>query len=184
MRYLESDLEDWAEQSLAKALHPEAMCAGRQVTLPSGRRLDLLFYHKHDGVHNLTVVEMKTGDVGATAVAQLADYMDEIEAGRIPNCSVFGILVSDGFLDYDADVLVRRLPRVGYIQLKPRVSCEVWYRRHHDMEEGTPERDRLRLFTMAGCDLRGAGHEDHIRGVLAAHMEPRVAIGTVEVESA
>lgn len=123
MNYTESDLEDWAEFNLGPLIHEDAICLDRQVTLPSGRRLDLLFGHPDETGHpHLTVVEMKRGRPGASAVAQLCDYMDEID-GSNHGIAVFGLLVSDGHPDNEAMALLRRLPRVGCVDLEPRLEC-------------------------------------------------------------
>jgi len=113
----ESVLEDWAQDYLEE-FH-SWRCVGRQVRLPSGRRLDLLF---EDGpvpigeertVDNVgyVVVELKSAQATPRDVAQLCDYVTELRElgwGR----SVKGLLLAPD-IDNDAQQIIRFMPDVG-----------------------------------------------------------------------
>ena len=109
IQFSERDLEDWVEGFIhdiepfrsagCKAVHTE-----RQLTLPSGQRLDLLAFTRRSGGNlDLTVLELKAVQVDGGAVIQLLNYMAEVEhiAAMLPEhgVTVGGVLVGPGITE-------------------------------------------------------------------------------------
>lgn len=67
---------------IQEIVHPRAAVIGREVRLPSGRRIDILTLHEEhiDGLHTLvfTVIEVKARAVHATDLLQLGGYLEEM----------------------------------------------------------------------------------------------------------
>lgn len=82
--WTEADVEDWV------CMYPAALwngpCSrievvGRQITLPSGTRLDvLLAILDPDHAWRLVVVEIKRGRLDASALTQLLGYLEEVRS--------------------------------------------------------------------------------------------------------
>lgn len=90
----EKVLEDWCAEYFAPHVHPKTWLLGRQVTLPSGRRLDLLFAHRDRGMLYLTVVELKAGRADVGALDQCVCYVDELRRAAWTNLKVRGVLAA------------------------------------------------------------------------------------------
>lgn len=122
MNYNESDIEDWLERELAACVHPNCRVLGRQITLPSGGRMDLLLAHNSGGHIYVTVVEVKKGRAGHRAVMQLLRYMDELETMGFSNVDVLGLVVAEAFSE-GAERLVSRLPSVSTTVVNVDIQC-------------------------------------------------------------
>ena len=126
MQWSERDLEDWAEHFMARYIHPRAKCIGRQITLPSGRRLDLLFHVDIGGAAEYVVVELKSVALSPADLAQLVGYMDEIQAGALNFGHVRGILVGSE-LPFEVESLAKRTSGVYAMQVSPFLDFECTY---------------------------------------------------------
>lgn len=92
----EKEIEDEVEWLLHAIVHPRARCMGRQVTLPSGRRIDLLAVHGPDGQFPavVTVVEIKANSSKPGDLVQLCEYVWELSKGRYTDIPVRGVLLA------------------------------------------------------------------------------------------
>ena len=130
IEFSERDLEDWVEGFIhdiepfrsagCKAVHTE-----RQLTLPSGQRLDLLAFTRRSGGNlDLTVLELKAVQVDGGAVIQLLNYMAEVEhiAAMLPEhgVTVGGVLVGPSITN-DALAAIRMVPAIHcFHEVRPR----------------------------------------------------------------
>lgn len=169
MNYNESDIEDWLESNLAKRIHPNCQVVGRQVTLPSGGRMDLLLAHHSASEHFLTVVEVRRGTANMDAVHQLIRYMDEVEAASWENVTTLGLLVAEGFTKR-ASALIERLPRVASAGVLVWMDCDIWNTPMDTDEFSDVKTPPDRLVEEAFASRSGRGAHWHsteeVRGVL------------------
>lgn len=124
MQWNERDLEDWAEDELAQYIHPRAVCVGRQVTLPSGRRADLVFMHHTPLGIYLTIAELKAVKIDTGAVVQTLDYVRELSRHGVDGVHVRGLLVGDSFSG-EARLLIGEIPSLGMVDVFVRVAIDV-----------------------------------------------------------
>ena len=96
--WTEKEIEDWAEgtpEQIWACDCTRVECVGRQITLPSGKRLDLLLVALDpDHRWRLVVVEIKAGVSDAAALVQLVDYIREVRASYGPTVKVSGVLLA------------------------------------------------------------------------------------------
>lgn len=118
----EKDLEDWAEQHMAPLIHPCARLLGRQVQLPSGKRLDLLFDHRVASRWLLTVVELKAEAATVDTVLQCLGYVNELRKCSWDDYEVRGVVAAPRVSD-DAMSLIREMRGMAWMSL--RVSLTV-----------------------------------------------------------
>lgn len=115
-------MADWCERDIEDevVLNPESVwwepcvavgVVGRQITLPSGLRLDVLLIAREPEVPRLIVVEIKQGEAGVSALLQLVGYMEEV-CRLFSGIKVSGILLASDHTD-DAMRLVRTMPSVS-----------------------------------------------------------------------
>lgn len=119
----EKDIEDWAEFELQEVTGEEsAFSIGRQVALPSGRRLDILAgaWFGDEPQLRLYVIEVKSHPATMSALAQLVRYVDEVRTywGGTP---VRGILLAT---DLPADLwnMVDEMPDYTMAKFSPAVG--------------------------------------------------------------
>jgi hypothetical protein len=100
---LEQRFEDWlaARPETLNRVGLHVSLESRQLKLPSGRRLDLLFRFDEDcdwgRSGDLLVVELKAGRSSIAAVEQLRRYVDEVgQVVATDGQDVTGILIADG----------------------------------------------------------------------------------------
>lgn len=123
----EQQIEDWAARRIQDVTgRGEAVLVGRQVTLPSGRRIDLLAMSPHDKGAEIVVVELKRDQANAAALHQLLGYMGELQEGKGWGASVLqvsGVLCAPSFTD---DVLraILWMPRVSFSYVEIVVEFE------------------------------------------------------------
>lgn len=127
IKVAERELEDWVCDNPEQLLPcVDVRVVGRQMTLPSGRRLDVLLASNDPPFNDfiLTVVELKSGPVDESTVAQLLGYMgevwslrsywqSEVSRGRV---YVHGLVAGPGITDY-ARYVVEGCTYVGYREL-------------------------------------------------------------------
>lgn len=117
----ERDLEDWAVNNMAPLIHPSAVLLGRQVTLPSGKRLDLLFRHIICGTHYWTVVEMKAGEADVDAIVQCMGYVRELRKTAYNNVKVRGVVSAQDF-SQDAYLIASEMQAMALLPLTTQLS--------------------------------------------------------------
>ncbi len=81
MHISEAELEDWAEANPEDVTRqPGAITLGRQMTLPSGGRIDLLFMHTERDPRRIVlwVAELKREKADAATIMQVQRYMGEL----------------------------------------------------------------------------------------------------------
>jgi hypothetical protein len=89
----EKDIEDFLFNN-PNYIEEGLECFGRQLTLKSGKRIDLLF--KHSGSDKLTLVEVKNGTIGRDVYYQLKGYIDELE--KMLKKPIQGVIVCRGII--------------------------------------------------------------------------------------
>lgn len=93
----EKDIEDWvcfAPHEVWSASPSYPTLVGRQITLPSGRRLDvMLLVADPDGARRLVVVEVKVGATDLNALHQLTAYLEEVREWCPSKLKVSGVLL-------------------------------------------------------------------------------------------
>lgn len=153
MNISERDLEDWI------CANPTQVVAGsvyvdRQVTLPHGRRVDVILRRVNDDGVTLFVVEVKAVQAGSDALEQVLDYVAELEScghwllaqddcDGVGNDAlrVFGILAAPSF--HPSIARPAYAARVELIQLRATLLVEASRDRQH-MSFGSSE-DALSL---------------------------------------
>ena len=132
MDWSEQKLEDWVvkhprEVWDADGAHVEV--AGRQVTLPSGNRLDVVLVVL-DAQHQwrIVVVEIKKGMLDLSALCQLLGYIEEVRQLYPPSVRVSGVLLGSGQTE-QLYLLTNAIPfvHVALYDLTPQISAPVWY---------------------------------------------------------
>jgi hypothetical protein len=122
----ERDVEDWvcrAPLEVWDGACAHVAVAGRQITLPSGSRLDvLLVVLDPDHVWRLVVVEIKVGFTDPTALVQLVRYVDELRQAFADSVRVSGVLLGSAHRD-DVQVLVEMMPGVELATYVTRIKC-------------------------------------------------------------
>lgn len=141
----EKTLEDWAETNIEQVVGwKRAVLVGRQLSLPSGARLDLLAMVPASYMPKFIVVELKRADADAAAVLQLLGYMGEVSEcmatiDRV--VTVHGVLAAPGVTS-DAcraiNAINPSLRRISFVQL----GVEITARRWSGLSSGDTSRER------------------------------------------
>lgn len=144
----EKTLEDWIEANITEVVgHHSVVAIGRQMTLPGGRRIDLLALTPSEFMPTYTVVEVKRDQAGSSAISQLLGYMGILDeclrsASEVaPSAFVEGIIAAPD-LSTDAARAINALDQVRYVRLDVDIAAATW---GHIRCLDTPEDALVRL---------------------------------------
>lgn len=154
--WTEQDVEDWICEMPRYAWDDEdVQVVGRQITLPSGGRLDVLMMCKDDdGAWRVIVVEVKRDVVNVSAIDQVLSYMYEMERLWRQGTRVCGVLLG---MDFDPAVvkISRAIPGLYLAQYWTTFDgCAGWSKMADgwfELESGRPSIAEHRLAPSGGA---------------------------------